>query len=604
MRKKRKLLAILMAMSMVFTFMPAMVFADDGIVDPEKALAVSEGEQTEEYVAAVGDKEFVTLREAFIEAASVDETIVILSDINSENFSNATSKRITLGEGSYKLDLNGHTVAAGEQQAFNLYGTKLIIQDSSEEKTGVLKSSKTVTLYLRRSQNTEGPSAEVTVTGGTIENDGIAVYLTHASSFVLDGGDIKADIGIRIDNHGNGANVDIRSGSVQSTADYALINYGKNSKINVSGGELSSNNYAVYSAESTSLGSEVNISGGKMTGTTAIVLRYGNLLISEEDDTTVVNGHISLGFPNGTDTSATATFTGGKFKGEVFARNTADVSISGGTFEDELKTEGNGKISVTGGSFSTDVNEYISDDAVLATVCDSEGNIYYAAGEKMIQEAADKTDNAVVVTQGDMAFDAETTKAAVANDGDGIVTKGTEPVKTSKEVLAEMKKKADEDAEKIDALEKAKEEAEKAKAEAEKETEKVRSEAAKKEAAMAVKTVTVNTATVNAAAVDKAVAKAGGSEEYVKTIVLGKKVKKVKKNSFKKYTNAKTLVVKTKKLKKASVKKSLSGSKITNIRISVGKDKQNKTYLKKYKKIFTKKNAGKKVKKFYYMASK
>ena len=60
-------------------------------------------------------------------------------------------------------------------------------------------------------------------------------------------------------------------------------------------------------------------------------------------------------------------------------------------------------------------------------------------------------------------------------------------------------------------------------------------------------------------------------------------------------TKCKTLTVKTKKLTKASVKGSLKGSKIKTVKVKVGKKKTNKKYVKKYKKIFTKKNCGKKV---------
>ena len=111
-----------------------------------------------------------------------------------------------------------------------------------------------------------------------------------------------------------------------------------------------------------------------------------------------------------------------------------------------------------------------------------------------------------------------------------------------------------------------------------------------------VKTVTVNVKTVNAKAVNAAVAKAGGSSKYVTTIILGKKVKKISKGAFKSYTKVKTLQVKTKKLKKAGVKKALKGSKITKVKVKVGSKKTNKKYVKKYKKIFTKKIAGRKVK--------
>lgn len=93
-----------------------------------------------------------------------------------------------------------------------------------------------------------------------------------------------------------------------------------------------------------------------------------------------------------------------------------------------------------------------------------------------------------------------------------------------------------------------------------------------------------------------AVAKAGGSSKYVTTIVLGKKVKKISKSAFKNYKKARTLVVKTKSLKKAGVKKSLKGSKITKVKVNIGSKKLNKKYVKKYKKIFTKKNVGRKVK--------
>jgi len=61
-------------------------------------------------------------------------------------------------------------------------------------------------------------------------------------------------------------------------------------------------------------------------------------------------------------------------------------------------------------------------------------------------------------------------------------------------------------------------------------------------------------------------------------------------------TKTKTVTIKTKKLTKKSVKGSLKGSKVKTIKVKVGKKSVNKKYVKKYKKFFTKKNAGKKVK--------
>ena len=77
-------------------------------------------------------------------------------------------------------------------------------------------------------------------------------------------------------------------------------------------------------------------------------------------------------------------------------------------------------------------------------------------------------------------------------------------------------------------------------------------------------------------------------------VTIGKNVKKIAKNAFA-GSKVKTVVVKSTKLTKASVKGSLKGSKVKTVQVKVGTRKQNKTYVKKYKKIFTKANAGRKV---------
>lgn len=58
----------------------------------------------------------------------------------------------------------------------------------------------------------------------------------------------------------------------------------------------------------------------------------------------------------------------------------------------------------------------------------------------------------------------------------------------------------------------------------------------------------------------------------------------------------KAITVKSTKLKKAGVKKALKGSAIATVKVLVGTIKANKAYARKYAKIFTEKNCGKKVK--------
>ena len=128
--------------------------------------------------------------------------------------------------------------------------------------------------------------------------------------------------------------------------------------------------------------------------------------------------------------------------------------------------------------------------------------------------------------------------------------------------------------------------AENAKAETEAVTKaKAKSEA---EAEAKAKASNINKSTVSA--VDVKIASALGAKE----ITLGPKVKKIKSGAFK-GTDIKTVIVKSKKLKANSVKGSLKGSKVKTIKVKVGKAKENKKYIKIYKKIFNKKNAGKKV---------
>lgn len=110
----------------------------------------------------------------------------------------------------------------------------------------------------------------------------------------------------------------------------------------------------------------------------------------------------------------------------------------------------------------------------------------------------------------------------------------------------------------------------------------------------AISAFTVNKTKVTKAALVKACKKAGANARTVKTIILGPKVKKLSKGALRAFPKVKALVVKTKKLKKSSVKGALKGSKVKTIVVQVGGAKLNKKYVKKYKKLFTKKACGRK----------
>jgi len=77
-------------------------------------------------------------------------------------------------------------------------------------------------------------------------------------------------------------------------------------------------------------------------------------------------------------------------------------------------------------------------------------------------------------------------------------------------------------------------------------------------------------------------------------VTLGKYIKTLEPWAFR-GSKIRTIELKTKKLTTKSVRSSLMQCKVRTIKVNVGTKKQNKAYVKKYRKIFTKKNAGKKI---------
>ena len=92
-----------------------------------------------------------------------------------------------------------------------------------------------------------------------------------------------------------------------------------------------------------------------------------------------------------------------------------------------------------------------------------------------------------------------------------------------------------------------------------------------------------------------AVAAKAFTAKKIRTVNVGSNVKKIAKNAFK-GSKATKVIVKSKLLTKKRVKGSLKNSKIKKVKVKLGSKKINKQYITKYKKIFTLKNAGRKVK--------
>lgn len=80
----------------------------------------------------------------------------------------------------------------------------------------------------------------------------------------------------------------------------------------------------------------------------------------------------------------------------------------------------------------------------------------------------------------------------------------------------------------------------------------------------------------------------------IRTVTIGANVLRLGKKTFAK-SKVSGIVIKSRLLKKGSVKGCLKESKVKTIKVRVGSKKMNRKFVKRYKKIFTRKNAGKSI---------
>lgn len=179
---KKRLISMVLAVSMAVSIMPAPAFASGG-QQPETVIGQEIDRQN-----SSGD---------YSEVSSLDQ----LTYINNECKVRLTkdivmTKAVTVNNGnSLTIDLNGHTLtAAANSQAFRIQGGALTIEDSIG--TGVIQGSGTVTgnggaIWMSSSDSNNA----LTLTGGTIRGftatDGGGVYV-DGGSFEMSGGTISA----------------------------------------------------------------------------------------------------------------------------------------------------------------------------------------------------------------------------------------------------------------------------------------------------------------------------------------------------------------------------------------------------------------------------
>lgn len=266
---RKRLISMVLAVSMAVSIMPAPAFASGGGQQPETVIGQEIDRQN-----SSGD---------YLEVSSLDQ----LTYINNECKVRLTkdivmTKAVTVNNGnSLTIDLNGHTLtAAANSQAFRIQGGALTIEDSIG--TGVIQGSGTVTgnggaIWMSSSDSNNA----LTLTGGTIRGftatDGGGVYV-DGGSFEMSGGTISA---CNAANAGGGVYVlsgsfKMSGGSIEDCTAHegagvkVYASNGKTASFSMTGGEIQNCNtdgvsiYAIGSgtSEFTMTGGTIEDNGG------------------------------------------------------------------------------------------------------------------------------------------------------------------------------------------------------------------------------------------------------------------------------------------------------------------------------------------------------
>lgn len=180
---KKRLISMVLAVSMAVSIMPAPAFASGGGQQPETVIGqeIDRQNSSEDYSEVSSlDQLTYTGNECRVR---LTEDIVMTGAVTVNN-----GNRLT-------IDLNGHTLtAAANSQAFRIQNGALTIEDSGS--TGVIQGSGTVTgnggaIWMSSNDSNNA----LTLTGGTIRGftatDGGGVYVS-GGSFEMSGGTISA----------------------------------------------------------------------------------------------------------------------------------------------------------------------------------------------------------------------------------------------------------------------------------------------------------------------------------------------------------------------------------------------------------------------------
>lgn len=277
--------------------------ADDGTVTTLYEVK----ETVEASVAEVNGAKYKSLQAA-VDAAKSGATVTLLAD---------TRENVTVSKNAIVLDLNGHTLNGGTENAkpaLTVDNKKVTLKDSSEAQTGTIKREDTADTKTSHyvidiqgkgwltfeSGNVKNNSGVVgvkgaslvrvgddsvaeypglTISGGTFTQDNFIVIKVDSGDLFLNGGTLNSANSYAVENWHRAA---IKGGTVNGTVAAWTYSGGHNSTLTISGGTVNDNVASVSYDKAEGKVAKVSITGGTVTGTLG-TYTYGNGLIPIED---------------------------------------------------------------------------------------------------------------------------------------------------------------------------------------------------------------------------------------------------------------------------------------------------------------------------------
>lgn len=307
--------------------------ADDGTVTTLYEVK----ETVEASVAEVNGAKYKSLQAA-VDAAKSGATVTLLAD---------TRENVTVSKNAIVLDLNGHTLNGGTENAkpaLTVDNKKVTLKDSSEAQTGTIKREDTAdTKTSHYVIDIQGKNGFMIVESGKVENNS-GIPGVKGSSLIRLGNDSVSEW----------PTLTIKGGTF--TQDNFIAIKVDRGTLHLLGGTVNSaNSFAIENWNN------AYIKGGTVNGTVSTwVYSTGAAFSKLEISGGTVNGNVaSVNYDNAADKQARVYVTGGTVTGTLgtYTYNNGLVAM-----DETAKAT----IEVTGGTFSKDPTQYVVEDSAIS----------------------------------------------------------------------------------------------------------------------------------------------------------------------------------------------------------------------------------------------